>query len=133
MMRAGVNSSSRDNEGRTALHVAIMNREYHGTVTLIEAGADIFAMDSNGHTPVDILLEAELEFLVSVLNSRIINLQDNHGNTLLHQAVIKGVENSYIEFFIEKGADKTIRNANGETPYHLAVDSGNEALQELLL
>ncbi len=47
-----------DNEGKSPLHYAVMNAvPLENLQTLLDLGADIFAMDSSGRTPVEFLIE----------------------------------------------------------------------------
>ncbi|OQX30063.1 MAG: hypothetical protein B0D92_00430 [Spirochaeta sp. LUC14_002_19_P3] len=133
LIASHANISFRDNDGKTALHAAILNKSIDGTITLIDLGADIFAVDSAGQTPFNLLIEAGMEFAKVVITPSIINLQNNQGNTLLHLAVTGKADSGVVEMLLSKGADKSIRNARGKTPYDLADSARNDSLKALLI
>ncbi len=55
-----------------------------------------------------------------------INLQNENGETVLHQACLKGFL-SLIKKYIEYGANMTIRNKNGKMPLQiLKYDDGQK-------
>ena len=51
LLRAGLNTDAKNNEGQTALHNA---QSKEAVIELIEAGADIHALDNTGNAPLDL-------------------------------------------------------------------------------
>ncbi|ULL16303.1 ankyrin repeat domain-containing protein [Paenibacillus sp. H1-7] len=102
---ADVNARSQDgNLNNMAVHAAIMGNYEHIIQLLIRYGADVNAR-----------CEGKLRA----------------GYTALHVASYFGRE-SLIELFLKHGADKSVWNADGETPYELALNKGHLLSAELL-
>lgn len=125
----GASLQMRDNNGRTALHTAISRRNTESARFLINSGSDLFAVDGMGITPMELALEADAVFMSELMDRKLINRQDNRGNTALHLAVMADADKDMIEVLLEKGADKLARNASGKTPFDLAREMGDEALE----
>jgi hypothetical protein len=58
LLEAGANTESRSSSGATALHLACMSSQSVSCVqALLACGADLFALDDEGHSPIDLALE----------------------------------------------------------------------------
>ncbi len=125
----GASLQMRDNNGRTALHTAISRRNTESASFLIKSGSDLFAVDGIGITAMELAIEAGAGFMSDFMDRSLINRQDNRGNTPLHLAVMDDADKDMIEVLLEKGADKMARNASGKTPFDLAREMGDEALE----
>ena len=60
-----------------------------------------------------------------------INATDSDGNTLLHLCAALN-DSSSIEYFLFKGADSEIKNKNGDTPLHVAIENDAYSAAKLL-
>ena len=118
----------------TALHAAIAKNEVLTVLELLERGADRYAHDRQGESPlhyasgrghlilVEILLRAGVD----------VNLPDNEDETPLSVALFSGnVE--VARFLIERGADAHCYNALGWTPLHKAATNGYLDIVRLLI
>ncbi|MDQ1913563.1 ankyrin repeat domain-containing protein [Paenibacillus sp. GD4] len=102
---ADVNARSRDGSlNNMAIHAAILGNYEHIIRILIQYGADVNAQCEG---------------------------TQRMGYTALHVAAYFG-RDSLIELFLHHGADPAIRNADGETPYDLAVSKGHQQAAERL-
>lgn len=102
---ADVNARSKDgNLNNTVIHAAIMGNYEHIIQMLIQHGADVNAK-----------CEGRLRL----------------GYTALHVAAFFG-RDSLIRIFLDNGADKRAKNADGETPYELALAKGHLTSSSLL-
>ena len=95
LVRVGVDPNRGDYLGFTALHLAAQVRALGASVALLDAGADIDAVNSHGNTPL----------FVAVFNSR------GRGDL--------------IGLFRERGADPRRVNDKGQSPLGLARLIGN--------
>ncbi|XP_067682776.1 double zinc ribbon and ankyrin repeat-containing protein 1-like isoform X1 [Haliotis asinina] len=97
----GADPSCVNKNGLPALHVASKNRHLDCIPVLVDAGADV-----NRKGPSTI-----------------------KGNTALHESVNLGPSGlKVIDTLLDLGADQTIKNERGETPYDLAAKAGYDSI-----
>lgn len=135
----GGNINAQDKEGRTPLHLASV-LESDLISTLLELGADVSVIDSESRTPLHTACLANREEhvlrlikSVPIMNNppclsmnrpHLLSIQDHHGNTPFHLAVMMQHRNALRHFM--RDADWTISNSQGLTPLQLAVLFDNE-------
>ena len=61
-----------------------------------------------------------------------ISMTDNGGNTMLHDAC-SGGSHEAAQYLLICGADGSLQNNNGDTPFSLAIEEGHESLAKLLI
>jgi ankyrin repeat protein len=128
--RALVNA--RTKEGDTALHIAVrMNQPENGEF-LISRGADIFAANSTGESPLYLALVSSGGVRQWMFNSRTITARDGLGNSMLHY-VAQWKLDAYIPFLIQRGLPVEAANATGETPLFMAVKNDGPSTVKTLL
>ena len=128
--RALVNA--RNKEGETALHIAVrMNQRENGEF-LISRGADIFAANSAGESPLYLALASSGGVRQWLFNPRTITARDGLGNTMLHYAAQWKMD-THISFIIQRGATLEAANATGETPLFMAVKNDGASTVRTLL
>lgn len=116
--RALVNA--RNKEGDTALHLAVrMNQRENGEF-LISRGADIFAANSAGESPLYLALTAPDGIRRWLFNPQTITARDGLGNSMLHY-IAQWKMDTHIPFIVEQGVSVEAANATGETPLFMAV------------
>ena len=106
LVNAGVAINSRNEDGQTPLHLAVA-RSPSQMDALLEHGADIDAQDAEGNTALHVAAGCSLSRCWSA-----------DGN----------VVGANIITLLEAGADATIANAQGQTPWDLAMENENEQL-----
>jgi cytohesin len=142
----------------TALHWAVVLHRREAAALLIDAGADVDAIDAIGMTPVhwsvhlrDLELTARM-----VTKSRNLNLRDARGDTTLHLAVkgpsedpetaiwraaalgAKGGSGGQtgrirlISMLLDANVDQGLQDAKGDTALHVAVRESLTEVVELL-
>jgi ankyrin repeat protein len=128
--RAMVNARNR--EGETALLIAVRTNQRETGEFLISRGADIFASNSAGESPLYLALtdpEGKRQWL---FNPMTITARDGLGNSILHYAAQWKMDN-YIPFLIQKGVSVDTVNATGETPLFMAVKYNSPSTAKVLL
>lgn len=127
--------NARDNEGMTPL-LWLMHSwtaaSQKLTEPLVKNGADVFATDSNGNTPLMIaaqngLITASM-FLIPLSD---INYQNNDGDTVLHLAAKKYCY-PLMQVLLDSGADASVANKKGETLDSFIQDDFGEDFREYL-
>ncbi|QQO08548.1 ankyrin repeat domain-containing protein [Breznakiella homolactica] len=116
--KAAVNA--RNQAGDTALHTAIVLNEAEIGELLISRGADIFAVNTEGHSPLYLGLTGGDPVRSWMLNPTVIAARDGLGNGPLHYAAQWKMD-KVIPELAARGADIESPNATGETPLFIAV------------
>lgn len=116
LIQNNANLNIQNSFGNTALHYAVSKNYTPIVKLLIDAGA-LLLKNEVGQTPVHrAAVRGWLDALI-LLGKESINVTDNQGNTALHLTAEES-EIGAMEYLIEIGADKSIRNRDGK----LAVD-----------
>jgi ankyrin repeat protein len=128
--RALVNA--RNKEGETSLHLAVRQNEAEIGEMLLSRGADIFAPDTRGESPLYLTFHSPGGIRHWMINPRTIMAKDGLGNSMLHYAAQWKLD-GYIPFLIQQGAYTEAANATGETPLFVAVKYNNDTTIKVLL
>jgi ankyrin repeat protein len=122
----------RNKAGDTALHIAArMNQRENGEF-LISRGADIFAVNQAGESPLYIALAAAGGVRLWIVNPTTINARDGLENNMLHYAA-QWKLNGVIPFITRSGVPVESVNATGETPLFMAVKADSPSTIKTLL
>ncbi|XP_033224117.1 uncharacterized protein LOC117177491 isoform X2 [Belonocnema kinseyi] len=146
----GFNVSTRNYEGKTALHVAVeshdpINRGRKSIATvqlLLEHGADLTIKETiRGNTALHAAVFISCDpVLVKVLLARnsqdIINIGNYHGNTSLHMAMMcNGVnlerQMEVCKILVENGAKISIANGSSRTPLEFVHPDRKDTLRTI--
>uniref|UniRef100_A0A6P7FR79 Ankyrin repeat and KH domain-containing protein CBG24701 n=1 Tax=Diabrotica virgifera virgifera TaxID=50390 RepID=A0A6P7FR79_DIAVI len=129
---------SRDEHGRTALHLAAANghREVVRLLLSVAAPREVDGPDGAGCSALQRAAASGHEEVITLVLARgaEVNGQDSvHGNTALHEASWKGHSKS-VRLLASAGADLNRCNGGGFTALHLSCQNGhNQSCRELLL
>lgn len=104
LLEGGADHTITGKDGKTALHLAALDKQESAVRLLLEKGADPNAVDHQGATPL-------------------------HLATWDYKPLSLGV----VRLLLENGADVTRRGYDGRTALYLAAKSGVEAVVELVL
>lgn len=121
LLEYGASLEFRNKSGNTALLEAIDRENSEIAILLLQRGADIFARNRVGESPLSLSLRKGVSVLSWFLDSSNMNAQNNEGNTPLHLAVGLEVNADVFRYLLENGAGIDNRNFAGDTPLHLAV------------
>ncbi|MFI3258138.1 MAG: ankyrin repeat domain-containing protein, partial [Spirochaetales bacterium] len=118
--------------GRNAYHEAVETANIELIEILRNAGGNALGRDTNGQTPLSLVLNTNSELIFAVLGNDI-HLADSDGNTPLHIAVINGAATDIVAELIDAGYSANRRNSEGATALLLAVKNGNITLAQMFL
>jgi ankyrin repeat protein len=131
-MRADLNI--KDNNGNTALMVAIENKNEKIIKMLINSGADLNIQNNEGFTVLMYSLDIELDYVKFILKKGSnINLQDNSGNTVLMYCCMYYdiLLDDIINILLEKGVNLKLKNKKNKTLQMIVRENGNKNLIKL--
>ncbi|NXL90880.1 ZDH13 Palmitoyltransferase, partial [Alectura lathami] len=136
LLKCGADPSLIDGEGFSSIHLAVLFQHVPIVAYLISKGQNIDTTDFNGQTPLMLSAQKVMgpeptKFLLKFNPS--LNAVDNvQKNTALHWAVAAG-NISAVDLLLEAGASMDIKNAKGETPLDLAVQTQNRFMIHMLM
>ena len=116
-------SSGVDRLGRSALHYAAASGDLAAVRAAVDAGADLWAGDLAGWTPLHFAAQAQSAEVASELlaGHAVVDAVDVQGNTPLGRAVFNYRGDPAVLIVLRKaGADPDRANAHGISPQQLA-------------
>jgi ankyrin repeat protein len=125
--------NARNKEGDTGLHLVVrQNNEAMGAL-LLSRGADIFAPNSKGESPLYLAFFSPGGRVRQwLLTPETLSVRDGLGNTALHYAAQWKLD-QYIPLMVSLGADVEAQNATGEPPLFTAVKYNSPSTIRVLL
>ena len=118
LVNKGASLSTKDMKGEIPLHYSIQYEDYESSKMFIDKGSNIFALNKDGISPLEIASEKEEDILNWFINSQNINSTDNQGNSALHIAAIKKNTKLY-DYLIKRGISENSVNKDGYTAKQL--------------
>jgi ankyrin repeat protein len=112
--------NARNKEGNTGLHLAVRMNEGEAGSLLLSRGADIFAPNAKGESPLFLTFPPRGNPRTWMLTPLTLSARDGLGNTALHYAAQWQFDAS-IALMVKLGAATEAANATGETPLFVAV------------
>ena len=116
------NFNQRDNNGKTALDIAL---ERTGSADHAKIAEKIILAGAVSRNPLFV-------YFAPAVKSSNYNIRSSGGMAPLHYIAREGYT-GYLAFMLEKNADVNIKNASGATPLHEAARSGNITVMKTLL
>ena len=138
LIERGANPNLRDQQrGRTALSAAIEAGRFQVVETLLDFNqADLFCKDDDGRGLLHYASRFGHTGIVRLLREKglEVNLRDDSGFTPLHEAVCAEIPDAaqFVELLLDLGADSTIPDNNGGTPFASALVYGHSEVANVL-
>ena len=133
LIDCGADLDTRNYAGDTILHAVVRQDNRPAGELLIARGANIYASNAQGYSPLRIALERRGNTREWFCTSQVVLLSsDTNGNTPLHYAAEWKYNDSAI-FLIEKKAEINKRNNYGETPLYSAIKADGSDTLKLLI
>jgi ankyrin repeat protein len=124
--------NARNQEGDTALHIAVRQDLAAIGDLLIARGADVFAQNAKGESPIYLTFYSPGNVREWMLMPIVLSARDGLGNTLLHY-VTQWKLDSAIPMIASRGASLEAANVTGETPLFIAVKIDSSSTVQALL
>ena len=137
LLKSGFDLNTKDEEGKTALHLSAEHGAEAITDMLLEAGSNGNAQDVHGWTPLFYALaEHELDIVDTLLRKSDLSLRTNKRETALHVVLDYGVygrASEVLEPLIEGGVDVNACNADLNTALKESICSFDLESMEILM
>ncbi|CZS82182.1 unnamed protein product [Fusarium graminearum] len=138
LLKHGADVNARDRQGNSCLHQAMTYRDTEWSITqvLLDNGADVNAQNHKGRTYLHVIAAnhswlSPLDHLLRILDVHDVDTdaRDEEGNTPLHIFcnMNRGYNSNFLNHFT---LNLNAQNHKGETPLHLASQSGKTAKVE---
>jgi ankyrin repeat protein len=124
--------NARNQEGDTALHIAVRQNLPAVGELLVARNADVFAQNAKGESPLYLAFYSPGEIREWLLNPIVLTARDGLGNTILHH-VTQWKLDAAIALIASKGASLEAANVTGETPLFIAVKIDSASTVRALL
>lgn len=135
LLQRTIDINHKNNQGKTALHVAAFYGSAVAVECLLRHGAQIDIQDRWECPPLHWALWSKcLDTITALLNGQAnVNIKNAAGETALHIATYYGVENA-VRLCLQRDASKINSTDNaGYTPLHWAAIKGFDPIIEILL
>ncbi|RZI47706.1 hypothetical protein EDM53_00535 [Rickettsiales endosymbiont of Peranema trichophorum] len=120
----GADLNIQANDGKTALHIAVLSDDLNAMTTLIDSGIDYTILDKNN--------KRALQYSTThseTIGMLIAKKADN--SELIHFAELNAI--GAVRYLLENGANPNMTNENGDTALMYAVLNNNPRMVSLLL
>ena len=139
LVKCGCNLNSQNEDGQTALMMALVNNNIKVAKILIKAGADVNIQDNNGFTPLMAASEIDedkgddIELVRMLIEAGAdINIKDvNDFSALMHASNHENLK--IVKILIKAGADLDSQNEGGNTALMIAVENNNIKIVKILV
>lgn len=134
LVKNGAMIDDRNKQGVTPIELAIEYGHPSQVVFFAAQGADIYASDQKGNSPLTKALDSDsINMLKTLVGPSNILKKDSNGNTALHIAIKRNSPIDYIRYLIEAGSDVNARNKDGDSVLLIAVQKNRKDAGEILI
>ncbi|MBO4759404.1 MAG: ankyrin repeat domain-containing protein, partial [Spirochaetaceae bacterium] len=132
LINAGARVNAANKKGLTPLAQAVALKNVEHIKIYSTHGADIFAADINGESPLTRCLR-DGNILKILVNASNLKVTDAYGNTPLHIALERKATAGSVRYLLDAGIAVDVANCYGETPLFSATKSDNyQGVQQLI-
>ncbi len=132
LINAGARVNAANKKGLTPLAQAVALKNVEHIKIYSTHGADIFAADINGESPLTRCLR-DGNILKILVNASNLKVTDAYGNTPLHIALEHKATAGSVRYLLDAGIAVDVANCYGETPLFSATKSDNyQGVQQLI-
>jgi len=138
LLERGAAVNRRNDEGLSALHVAVLGHHVGIIELLIAHGADVNVKDDHRQTPLHVAVQTEdEEQTLPIVRTLLEHGADpnsatpDEGVTPVHIAIDSG-NSAILQTLLEAGADPNLPTAQRQSPLHLAIDMEQADMVEML-
>ena len=130
ILEQGALIDARNRDGDTALHIAVRTNQRENGEFLISLGANIFALNGMGDSPLFVALSSS-PMRQWIINAHTLAAKDGLENSILHYAAEWNLNNA-IPLIIRSGLFVDVTNAAGQTPLFMAIRTDNTSTIRVL-
>ncbi|EAX96862.1 ankyrin repeat protein, putative [Trichomonas vaginalis G3] len=129
-----IDINEKDDDGKTALHIAASHNSKETAKLLISHGININEKDNDGRTALHFAASHNSKETAKLLISHGINIneKDNNGQTALFDAAINNRKET-AEILISHDIDINGKDNNGKTTLHYSMENNCKEIAELLI
>jgi ankyrin repeat protein len=132
----GASIDARNKAGDTSLAIAVRQNEEDAGLLLLSRGADIFAANAKGESPLYLAFPPKngknSELRQWMLNPQTLSARDGLGNTAFHY-IAQWRFDAWVPVLVKMGANIEAANATGETPLFAAVKQDSPSTIKVLM
>lgn len=134
LIAAGCDINAVTADGDTPLHLAVQRDEDSIINMLMAAHPSLDVQNKDGRTPLHVAITDGSEDTVKTLLTAgaSVSQVDSLGNTPLHLACSVPLTPPIVQLMLDRGADPKIANKNGDVPLHIAAETGDANILEIL-
>jgi len=126
LLSVGAKVNASDTAGETPLLRALWGNRPRAVELLLHSGADANLADKKGETPLMAAMEQQYASIPLLLaHGAKVDVQDQHGDTVLKQAILRDDREGVVFQLLQHGADVNLPNREGRTPLMAAAQSYN--------
>jgi ankyrin repeat protein len=136
LLENNANIHAVDRQGFTALHIAAQDCDLEATKMLVEKGANVNALSSEKLTPLHCIVSDQGIAVFKYLKDKGAELDapDNNLDRIAHRIARKGDSAALLwKSAYDLGCSVTVPGKQGNTPAHLAAESGSVAILKHLV
>lgn len=111
--------------GNTALHEALLSKNYKAAKYLADAGNAIYLPNKEGITPLEYVIKnPDKDIFNSIITKKSGKVQDSNGQTIVHHFAVNNL-NDAISICAQNSVSMSVADKTGKTPLVLVYEKAN--------